>query len=74
MGIVFGFVTTIVGDLHLTETWLVIGYVLALFIFVNAFVDHVPNDAKLKAADASPDDQPSEEHWQGFEDRRGERA
>jgi hypothetical protein len=34
-----------------------IGYVLAFLVIVNAIVQDVPNDTKLKAAaDASPDD------------------
>jgi uncharacterized membrane protein len=62
LGIVFGFVTAIVGDFDLTQTWLVIGYVLAALILVTAFVYHIPTATKLKAlADASPDDQPSAE-------------
>ena len=62
LGIVFGFVTAIVGDFDLTQTWLVIGYVLAALILVTAFVYHVPTATKLKAlADASPDDEASAE-------------
>ena len=62
LGIVFGFVTAIVGDFDLTQTWLVIGYVLAALILVTAFVYHIPTATKLKAlADASPDDEPSAE-------------
>ena len=38
LGLVFGFITAISGDLDLTQTWLIIGYVLAAFILVNAFV------------------------------------
>jgi uncharacterized membrane protein len=62
LGIVFGFVTAIVGDFDLTQTWLVIGYVLAALILVTAFVYHIPTATKLKAlADAGPDDEPSAE-------------
>jgi len=62
LGIVFGFVTAIVGDFDLTQTWLVIGYVLSALILVTAFVYHIPTATKLKAlADASPDDAPSAE-------------
>ena len=54
--------TAIVGELDLTQAWLVIGYVLVLFIIATAFAYHAPNDAKLKAtADASPDDRPSDQ-------------
>jgi len=62
LGIVFGFITAVVGDFDLTQTWLVIGYVLTALILVTAFVYHIPTAAKLKAlADASPDDEPSAE-------------
>jgi hypothetical protein len=62
LGIVFGFITAISGDLDLTQTWLIIGYVLAAFILVNAFVYHGPQARKLEAAaKASPGDQPSAE-------------
>ena len=62
LGIVFGFVTAIVGDFDLTQTWLVIGYVLSALILVTAFAYHVPTAARLKAlADASPEDEPSAE-------------
>jgi Predicted integral membrane protein (DUF2269) len=62
LGIVFGFVTAIVGDLDLTQTWLVIGYVLAAVILLNAFLYHVPQARRLEAAaGSSPDDRPSDE-------------
>jgi uncharacterized membrane protein len=62
LGIVFGFVTAVVGDFDLTQTWLVIGDVLAALILLTAFAYHIPTAAKLKAlADASPDDEPSAE-------------
>jgi uncharacterized membrane protein len=61
LGIVFGFITAITADLDLTETWLLIGYALALFILVNGLTYHRKQAEKLKAAaDAAPDDQPSE--------------
>jgi uncharacterized membrane protein len=62
LGIVFGFITAITGDLDLTETWLVIGYVLALFILVNGLTYHRVQAEKLKAAAAAgSDDVPSDE-------------
>src|SRR5918996_206791 len=62
LGIVFGFVTAITGDLDLSETWLVIGYALALFILVNGVTYHRTQAEKMKAAAASaPEDQPSDE-------------
>src|ERR671911_1182698 len=53
LGIVFGFITAITGDLDLTETWLVIGYVLALFILVNGLTYHRVHAEKLKSAAAA---------------------
>jgi uncharacterized membrane protein len=62
LGIVFGFLTAITGDFDLTQTWLLIGYALALFILVNGVTYHRSQAEKLKAAAAaSPDDRPSEE-------------
>ena len=62
LGIVFGFITAITGDLDLTQTWLIIAYVLAALILVNAFAYHIPQARKLEAAaETSPDDQPSPE-------------
>ena len=50
LGIVFGFVTAITGDFDLTQTWLVIAYVLAAFILVNGLTYHRAHAEKLKAA------------------------
>ncbi len=62
LGVVFGFVTAIVGEFDLTQTWLVIAYVLALFILLMGFLYHAPQTQRLKvAAEASPDDHPSPE-------------
>ena len=62
LGIVFGFITAITGDLDLTETWLVIGYVLALFILVNGLTYHRVQAEKLKAAaSAGSEEVPSDE-------------
>ena len=62
LGIVFGFLTAITGDFDLTQTWLLIGYALTLFILVNGVTYHRSQAEKLKAAAAaSPDEQPSEE-------------
>jgi hypothetical protein len=62
LGIVFGFITAITGDLDLTATWLVIGYVLSAIILLTAFAYHLPQATKLEAAvKASPDDQASNE-------------
>jgi hypothetical protein len=62
LGIGLGFVTAIVGEYDLTQPWLLIGYVLAAIILVNAFAYHIPTANKLKALSAaSPDDEPSPE-------------
>ena len=62
LGIALGFVAAIVGGFDLTQAWLVIGYVLAAIVLLNAFAYHIPTSNKLKAlADASPDDEASPE-------------
>ena len=62
LGIAFGFVAAIVGGFDLTQPWLVIGYVLAAIVLINAFAYHIPASNKLKAlSEASPDDEPSAE-------------
>ena len=62
LGVVFGFITAITGDLDLTQTWLLIAYALTLFILVNGVTYHRSEAEKLKAAAAaSPDDEPSDE-------------
>ena len=62
LGVVFGFLTAITSDFDLTETWLLIGYALALFILVNGLTYHRAQAEKLKAAAAAgSEDQPSEE-------------
>jgi hypothetical protein len=62
LGIVFGFVTAIVGNLDLMATWLLIAYALALLILLLGVLYHGPQARRLKAAaEASPDDRPSEE-------------
>jgi len=62
LGIVFGFLTATTGNLDLTQTWLLIAYVLALFILVNGVTYHRRMAERLKAvASAAPDDRPSEE-------------
>ena len=62
LGIALGIVAAIVGDFGLTQAWLVIGYVLAAIILINAFAYHIPTANKLKALSAaSPEDEPSAE-------------
>jgi uncharacterized membrane protein len=50
LGIVFGFLTAIVGDFDLTQTWLLIAYALTLFILVNGITYHRMQADKLKTA------------------------
>ena len=62
LGIVFGFLTAIVANFDLTQTWLLISYALALFILVNGLTYHRRQAERLKAAaEASPDDRASGE-------------
>jgi uncharacterized membrane protein len=62
LGIVFGFLTAIVGDFDLSQTWLLIGYALSLFILVNGLTYHRRQAERLKtAAEVSPDDRASGE-------------
>jgi uncharacterized membrane protein len=62
LGLVFGFVTAIVGEFDLTQTWLLIAYGLVVYIFLTAFLYHAPQARRLQAAaDASADDRASDE-------------
>lgn len=62
LGIVLGFVTAITGDFDLTQTWLVIAYVLTAFVLVNGLTYHRRQAEKLKAAVGSnAEDRPSDE-------------
>jgi hypothetical protein len=57
LGIVFGFLTAIVADIDLTQTWLLIAYALSLFILVNGLTYHRRQAERLKAAvEVSPDE------------------
>ncbi len=53
LGIICGFLTAITGDFDLTQTWLLIGYALSLFILVNGVTYHWSQAEKLKAAAAA---------------------
>jgi hypothetical protein len=50
LGTIFGFITAITTEFDLTETWLIIGYVLAAFILVNGVTYHRTHAESLKAA------------------------
>src|SRR5205809_7462824 len=47
LGIAFGLIAAIVGGFNLTQVWLVIGYLLAAIILINAFAYHIPTANKL---------------------------
>jgi uncharacterized membrane protein len=55
LGVVFGFVAAITGPFELTQTWLIIGYVLAAFILINGVTYHRAQAEKLKATAATGD-------------------
>jgi uncharacterized membrane protein len=62
LGLVSGFVTAIVGDIDLSQTWLLIAYGLVVYILLTAFLWHAPQARRLHAAvEASADDHPSDE-------------
>jgi len=62
LGLVFGFVTAIVAEFDLTQTWLLIAYGLVVYILLTAFLYHAPQARRLQvAADASPEDRASDE-------------
>jgi hypothetical protein len=62
LGIALGIVAALVGGFNLTAPWLLIAYVLAAIILINAFAYHIPTANRLKAlAEASPADEASPE-------------
>jgi hypothetical protein len=62
LGIALGLITALSGGLDLLEPWLLIGYVLAAIVLVNAFLYHIPTANRLKALAAeSPENVPSPE-------------
>lgn len=62
LGIVFGFITALTGDLDLTAPWLLIGYGLVVIIFVTGIAYHGPRARRLQSlVEASPETEPSEE-------------
>ena len=61
-GIGFGFATALTGHFDLTAGWLIAAYVLVGVIFVLGFGFFTPRyERMMKAAEASPDDAPSDE-------------
>jgi hypothetical protein len=60
VGVALGLITALAGGFDLLEPWLIIGYVLAAVILINAFAYHIPTANRLKALAAeSPGDGPS---------------
>lgn len=59
-GLIFGFVTAVVGGFSLTAPWLLVSYALVVGIILMAVFYHVPHGRRLsEAAAASSDDEPS---------------
>ena len=55
LGIALGLIAALTGGFGLLQPWLVIGYVLAAVILINAFAYHIPTANRLKElAEASP--------------------
>jgi hypothetical protein len=74
LGIVFGIVTAVTGDLDLTATWLLIAYGLVILVLVNNAVSFAPRSKRLAAlVDASPGDEATPE-IRAVIDARGFRA
>jgi hypothetical protein len=62
LGLGFGFIAALTGDLDLTAPWLLIAYGLVAFILVTGIAYHGPRGRRLQAlAEASPETGPSEE-------------
>ena len=61
LGVVFGIVTAIVGDLGLASTWLIVAYVLVGLLFVLGPIEGAHAGKVTAAAVASPIEQPSPE-------------
>jgi uncharacterized membrane protein len=62
LGAVLGIVTALAGELDLTQTWLILAYVLFVAIMAMGIAYWTPRSKRvLAAAEASPDDAPSPE-------------
>jgi hypothetical protein len=61
-GIAFGIATALTGHIDLTAGWLITAYVLVGLAFALGFGFFTPRyERMMRAAEASPDDAPSEE-------------
>lgn len=62
IGVILGFITALNGNLDLTQTWLILGYVLAAAIFAMGLGYWTPKSKRLlEAAEASPVEEPTAE-------------
>jgi hypothetical protein len=59
-GIIFGLATAIVGDFDLTDTWLVIAYVLAALLFILGPIEGRLAGRAIETAKAAGDGWPGE--------------
>jgi uncharacterized membrane protein len=60
LGLVFGIITALNGHLDLTQTWLILAYVLFAAIMAMGMAYWTPRSKRiLEAAEASPEDAPS---------------
>jgi uncharacterized membrane protein len=59
-GLVFGLATAIVGEFDLTDTWLVIAYVLVVVLFILGPIEGRLAGRAIEAADAAGDGWPDE--------------
>lgn len=62
LGIAAGVATALTGDFDLTAGWLLLAYAITAVILATGIAYHGPRGRRLQAAaDASPEDHPSEE-------------
>jgi uncharacterized membrane protein len=62
IGVILGFITALNGNLDLTQTWLILGYVLTAGVFAMGLGYWTPKSkALLEAAEASPVEEPTAE-------------
>jgi uncharacterized membrane protein len=69
LGVVFGLVTAIVGPFDLTQTWLILAYVIVAALFTLGPIEGKLAAKVFAAAETSPEDAPSAELTAAIEDR-----
>jgi uncharacterized membrane protein len=69
LGVVFGFITAIVGPFDLTEGWLIAAYVLVVALFVLGPIEGRLYGAVAEAAESTEGDQPTPELATLIDDR-----